>query len=82
MNREDPLSITRQCQVLDIPRSTFCHRPSSAPDADLEVMRLMDRCHMERPFYGSGRMVDWLAEQGQRVNRKRVQRLGLWLWWR
>ena len=35
----------------------------------------MDRCHMERPFYGSRRMVDWLADEGHRVNRKRVQRL-------
>ena len=75
MNREDPLSITRQCRILDIPRATFYHRPSEAPDADLEVMRLMDRCHMERPFYGSRRIVDWLADEGHRVNRKRVQRL-------
>ena len=35
----------------------------------------MDRCHMKRPFYGSRRMVDWLADEGHRVNRKRVQRL-------
>ena len=35
----------------------------------------MDRCHMERPFYGSRRMVDWLVDEGHRVNRKRVQRL-------
>lgn len=75
MNRKDPLSITQQCRILDIPRSTFYHRPSCAPDADLEVMRLMDRCHMERPFYGSRRIVDWLADEGHRVNRKRVQRL-------
>lgn len=75
MNREAPLPITRQCRILDIPRATFYHRPSSASDADLDVMRLMDRCHMERPFYGSRRMVDWLADEGHRVNRKRVQRL-------
>ena len=47
MNREAPLSITQQCRILDIPRATFYHRPSCASDADLEVMRLMDRCHME-----------------------------------
>lgn len=75
VNREGPLSITQQCRILDIPRSTVYRRPSCAPDADLEVMRLMDRCHMERPFYGSRRIVDWLADEGHRVNRKRVQRL-------
>ena len=35
----------------------------------------MDRCHIERPFYGSRRLVDWLADEGHRINRKRVQRL-------
>ena len=38
-------------------------------------MRLMDRCRTELPFYGSRRMVTWLADEGHRVNRKRVQRL-------
>ena len=38
-------------------------------------MRLIDRCHTELPFYGSRRMVTWLADEGHRVNRKRVQRL-------
>lgn len=75
MHREDPLSITRQCAVLDIPRATFYHGPSPASDGDLEVIQLMDRCHMEWPLYGSRRMVDWLADEGHRVNRKRVQRL-------
>ena len=75
MNRKEPLSITRQCAVLDIPRSTFYHRPSPVSDENLELMRLMDRCHTERPFYGIRRMVTWLADEGHRVNRKRVQRL-------
>ncbi len=75
MNRKEPLSITRQCAVLDIPRSTFYHRPSPVSDTDLELMRLIDRCHTELPFYGSRRMVTWLADEGHRVNRKRVQRL-------
>jgi putative transposase len=37
-------------------------------------MKLIDRCHMELPFYGSWRMVDWLSDEGYLVNRKRVQR--------
>src|SRR5213075_844991 len=28
-----------------------------------------------RPYYGSRRMLVWLGEQGEKVNRKRVQRL-------
>ena len=30
---------------------------------------------MACPFYGSGRMTAWLINQGEAVNRKRVQRL-------
>ena len=38
-------------------------------------MKQIDRIHMDTPFPGSGRIVDALAEQGQRQNRKRVRRL-------
>ena len=38
-------------------------------------MRLIDEQYTARPFYGSRRMTVWLNEQGEEVNRKRVQRL-------
>ena len=38
-------------------------------------MRLIDEQYTARPFYGSRRMTIWLNEQGEEVNRKRVQRL-------
>jgi putative transposase len=39
-------------------------------------MGLIDRKYTEHPFYGSRRMAVWLKrDQGQEVNRKRVQRL-------
>ena len=42
----------------------------------------MDRQYLDTPFYGSRRMKVWLALEGRRVSRKRVQRLmrimGLW----
>jgi putative transposase len=44
-------------------------------DADLELMKWIDRCHTELPFYGSRRIATWLADEGFTVNRKRVQRL-------
>ena len=75
MTREDPLSVTRQCELLDIPRSTFYHLPAPVSDADLELMRLIDHCHTELPFYGSRRIVTWLEDEGHTVNRKRVRRL-------
>ena len=38
-------------------------------------MGLIDRQYTARPFYGSRRMVIGLEQQGEDVNRKRVQRL-------
>jgi putative transposase len=38
-------------------------------------MRLIDQQYTQTPFYGSRRIVEWLATQGHQVNRKRIQRL-------
>jgi len=38
-------------------------------------MRRIDEQYTARPSYGSRRMTVWLNEQGEAVNRKRVQRL-------
>ncbi len=38
-------------------------------------MRLIDQQYLETPFYGSRKMSVMLRNQGDIVNRKRVQRL-------
>ena len=73
--RTEALPITRQCELLDLPRSTFYHVPEPASDVELGLMKLIDKCHLKHPYYGSRRVRDWLEDRGHRVNRKRVQRL-------
>jgi putative transposase len=75
VDRTDPLPVTRQCALLDLPRSTFYHARKPVSNEDLELMALIDRCHLKYPFYGSRRIRDWLGDQGHRVNRKKVRRL-------
>ena len=76
MSAQESLPVTRQCELLDIPRSSFYHAPVPISDEELELMRLIDRCHLELPFYGSRRIRTWLFdEHGLTVNRKRIQRL-------
>jgi hypothetical protein len=75
VDRMDPLPVTRQCELLDLPRSTFYHVPKPVSDEELELMALMDRCHLKHPFYGSRRIRDWLEDRGHQVNRKKVRRL-------
>jgi len=71
------LSIKRQCELLKIPRSSAYYRPSEPVcDADVEVMDVIDRIHVDEPFKGSRRLsVDLQLDHGLLVNRKRVQRL-------
>ena len=56
-------------------RSSFYYEPAGVSADDLRLMGLIDRQYTARPFYGSRRMVIWLGQQGEDVNRKRVRRL-------
>jgi len=38
-------------------------------------MRLIDEQYMRHPEFGRPRMLDWLKEQGHKVNHKRIFRL-------
>jgi putative transposase len=69
------LSIRRQCELLDINRSSFYLEPAAESEENLRLMRLIDQQFMRTPFYGSRRMTASLERSGEMVNRKRVQRL-------
>ena len=69
------LPISQQCRLLAVPRASVYRKPAAANADDLTTMTLIDRQYLARPYYGSRRMAAWLATQGDRVNRKRVQRL-------
>jgi len=69
------LSIHRQCELLDLPRSSYYRRPAAETDRNFELMRLIDETYTKYPFYGSRQIRNHLRRQGYKVNRKRVQRL-------
>lgn len=69
------LSISRQCRLLAIRRSSFYYTPKPMNPEDLELMRLIDEQYLKTPFYGSRSMVRHFRRQGRKVNRKRIQRL-------
>jgi putative transposase len=72
---DQAVSIRRQCELLELPRSTYYYLPVSETAENLELLRLLDEQYLRTPFYGSRRMAAWLAREGYEVNRKRVQRL-------
>lgn len=63
--------------LLGVSRSSLYYEPRRDPAEDLELMRLIDKIHLNRPFLGRRRIVDELADQPVPVlvNHKRVQRL-------
>jgi putative transposase len=69
------LSISRQCELLGLNRSTFYYEPASETPENLLFMKLIDQEYTRHPFFGSRKMALWLQGQGHEVNRKRVQRL-------
>ena len=69
------LSITRQCRLVSIARSSFYYEGRSESPLNLRLMRLIDEQFLETPFYGSRQMKRWLYRQGYTVSRKRVRRL-------
>jgi putative transposase len=75
IEQPNPLSLSRQCQLLGLSRAALYYRPVAVSDYELELMALIDRQYLRTPFYGSRRMTAWLRTQGHLVNRKRVQRL-------
>jgi len=53
IDREHDLPITKQAEVLRISRGSVYYLPRPVPATDLEVMRRLDRLHLEFPFAGS-----------------------------
>jgi putative transposase len=69
------LSVRRQCELLGLNRSSLYYEPAVETAENLRLMRRIDEQYTACPFYGSRKMTRWLVQQGEGVNRKRVQRL-------
>src|SRR5262245_40557258 len=69
------LSVRRLCALLGLCRSSWYDQPAAETAENLRLMRLLDEEYTAHPFLGSRRLTAWLIEQGEAVNRKRVQRL-------
>ena len=74
--RDHPgLSLSRQCRLVSISRSSFYHEPKGESPATLALMRRIDGLFLKYPFYGSRQMVRQLRRDGVRVGRHRVRRV-------
>ena len=75
IDRDHPLPISRQAKAVGISRGSVYYRPRPVSGADLELMRQIDRLHLEYPFAGSRMLRDLLKQDGDPVGRKHVATL-------
>src|ERR1700682_5043573 len=79
---EAGLSVSRQCTLLGIARSSFYYRPRPESAEELDLLKRLDRIFTDDPVYGSRRLQVALSREGVPVGRRRIRRLmrklGLW----
>lgn len=74
----DRISVSRQCDLLELPRSSCYYRAHEDADEAAfndRLMRWIDRQYLLTPFFGVARMTAQLRREGESVNAKRVRRL-------
>ncbi|MGL6135382.1 MAG: IS3 family transposase, partial [Prochlorococcaceae cyanobacterium] len=69
------LTVSRQCELLGLPRSSLYYRPVPVRDSTLRIMARIDAFYLEDPTAGSRRMVQYLARDGIPISRDRVRNL-------
>jgi putative transposase len=72
---KEPLSVRRQCELLDISRSGVYYQPVGESEENLKIMRHMDKHFLKHPTYGVIQMKDFLETKNILANEKRVRRL-------
>jgi putative transposase len=79
---EAGLSVSRQCTLLGIARSSFYYRPRPESAEELELLKRLDRIFTDHPVYGSRRLQVALLREGVSAGRRHIRRLmrklGLW----
>ena len=75
IDRTHKLPVVRQCEILELARSTAYYTAKPISPEDLALMRRIDELHLNYPFAGSRMLRDLLRNEGRLVGRRRVRRL-------
>jgi hypothetical protein len=63
------LSVTQQCDLLGLPRSSYYYVLAPEPTENLRLMRVIDETYLAHPFFGSRQMTRWRRRQSHDVNK-------------
>lgn len=69
------LSVVRQCELVEISRSSYYYQPTGESAFNFELLGRIDRQYLKTPWYGSRQMARQLRRDGFSVGRTRIRRL-------
>jgi len=73
INKDDTLSVIKQCAITAITRSSVYYNPvKKMTENRINIMHAIDRIYTDHPFYGHRRICDDLNEQGYSIGRDRT----------
>lgn len=75
INRNHPLSLTKQAKVLKLSRSSLYYMPHPVSEQDQRLMKKMDKLHTAHPFAGARMLRDLLKLDDEKVGRRHVSTL-------
>lgn len=68
--KKNQISLVKQCDLLNLARSTYYYEPVPISDEDLNIMGEIDKIYMEFPYYGARKMSKELKRRDLDVGRK------------
>ena len=75
IDRDHDLPIIRQAKALGVARSSVYYAPRPVSAEDLDMMRRLDKLHLDYPFAGARMLRDLLRRDGIVVGRRHVSTL-------
>ena len=75
IDRNHKLPVKRQCELLELARSTAYYQPQGVCQGDWDILRRIDELHLLYPFAGSRTIGYWLDREGFQAGRRHVRTL-------
>ena len=72
---EHDLSLSKQCAILGLNRTSIYYTPKGESKENLEMMQKIDVEHLDHPAKGVVGMTDFLLEEGYKVGLRKVRRM-------
>ena len=74
MDSENPqLSLRRQCELLNVNRSSYYYQPQTIDEATLALTRVVDEIYTKYPFFGRRQMTNFLKARDYDVGEAKIR---------